>query len=150
MAEMRLEHERAAELIKRDSEISKMEEQLKKIQKALDKELEWKPYELSGNVSQADYKRLADEAETGKCSYYMTDAEAIAWICDEFDFDSSKITILHEIDEYEINRHHQIRKTGNRIDRRPVYCATDYHYIRFNTSHQYYEVWNGHLRSFYD
>ncbi len=58
----------------------------------------------------------------------MTDDEAIRWICDEFDFDPSKITILHEIDEYEVNRHHRLRKTGRKIDRRPVYCATDYHY----------------------
>ena len=79
----------------------------------------------------------------------MTDDEAIHWICDEFDFDPSKITIIHEIDEYEINRHRQLRKTGRKIDRRPVYCATDYHYIRFNTSRWYYEVWNDQLRPFY-
>jgi hypothetical protein len=57
----------------------------------------------------------------------------------EFDFDPSKVTILHEIDEYEINRHRQLSRTGKKIDRRPVYCATDYHYIRFNTSRFYYE-----------
>lgn len=150
MAAFRAEREHAAELTRRDIEISKLEQQLKKVQEAIDKELEWKPYEMSGNVSQADYEKLADGAEAGKCSHYMTDAEAIAWICDEFDFDPSKITILHEIDEYEINRHHQLRKTGKKIDRRPVYCATDYHYIRFNTSRWYYEVWNDQLRPFYD
>lgn len=126
------------------------EERIAKLEKALEQEQEWKPYEMSGNVSQADYEKLADGAETGRCSHYMTDAEAIAWICDEFDFDPSKITILHEIDEYEINRHRQLRKTGKKIDRRPVYCATDYHYIRFNTSRWYYEVWNDQLRPFYD
>lgn len=126
------------------------EARITELEKALEREQEWKPYEMSGNVSQADYEKLADGAETGRCSRYMTDAEAIAWICDEFDFDPSKITILHEIDEYEINRHRQLRKTGKKIDRRPVYCATDYHYIRFNTSRWYYEVWNGQLRPFYD
>ena len=41
----------------------------------------------------------------------MTDAEALDWICDEFGFDRSKVTILHEVNEYEINRHsmqHQV------------------------------------------
>ena len=80
----------------------------------------------------------------------MTDEEAKDWICSEFDFDRDKIIILHEIDEYEINRHRQLRKTGRKIDRRPVYCATDYHYIRFNTSRWYYEVWNDTLCPFYD
>ena len=109
----------------------------------------WKPYEMRENVTQADYAKLAEGAENGNCSYYMTDEEAKDWICSEFDFDRSKITILHEVDEWEINRHGQLRKTGKKIDRRPVYCATDYHYIRFNTSRWYYEVWNDMLRPYY-
>lgn len=72
------------------------------------------------------------------CKAYKKDADGLA------------TKIQHEIDEYEINRHHQLRKTGKKIDRRPVYCATDYHYIRFNTSRWYYEVWNDQLRPFYD
>lgn len=62
----------------------------------------------------------------------MTDDEALDWICREFGFDCSQVTILHEIDEQEINRHKHCRASGRKIDRRPVYCATDYHYIRFN------------------
>lgn len=150
MAALTVEREREAEISNRNNEIGRLEQQLKKAQEALDKELEWRPYKTSENVPQADYERLAAGAETGRHSYYMTDAEAIEWICSEFDFDPDKITILHEIDEYEINRHNQLRRTGKKIDRRPVYCATDYHYIRFNTSHCYYEVWNGQLRPFYD
>lgn len=119
------------------------------LEKALDREQEWRPYTSTQNVAQDEYKELAKGIESG-FSYYMTDDEAIAWICDEFDFDPKKITIIHEIDEYEINRHHQLRKTGRKIDRRPVYCATDYHYIRFNTSRNYYEVWSDELRPFYD
>ena len=83
----------------------------------------------------------------------MTDAEALDWICSEFSFDRSKVTILHEIDEYEVNRHNQLRRTGKKIDRRPVYCATDYHYIRFNVGRStswMWEAWNGQLRPFYD
>lgn len=127
-----------------------MEERIAKLEQALEREQEWQPYESPNNVRQADYKQLAQGAETGSGCRYMTDAEAIAWICEEFDFNPDKITIIHEIDDYEVSRHRLLRKTGRKIDRRPVYCATDYHYIRFNTSCWYYEVWNGQLRPFYD
>jgi hypothetical protein len=129
------------------AKIAEMEAQNKKLAAALDAEQEWKPYENKQNVSQADYEKLASSAPN--CAYYMTDEEAKDWICNEFDFDRDKITILHEIDEEEVNRHHQCRNTGRKIDRRPIYCATDYHYIRFNTSRWYYEVWNDNLRPFY-
>ena len=114
----------------------------------LDRELEWKPFESTLNVIQSDYERLAGCVPNG--AHYMTDDEAKDWICGEFDFIRDSITILHEIDEEEINRHRQCRKTGRKIDRRPVYCATDYHYIRFNTFRWYYEVWNDCLRPFYE
>lgn len=120
------------------------------LKKRLDRELEWRPYECDSNIKQADYERLAAGAASGRCCHYMTDAEAKAWICEEYDFNPDKLTIIHEVDEEEVNRHGQVRRTGKKIDRRPVYCATDYHYIRFNTTRCMYEVWNGELRPFYD
>lgn len=143
------EREVKAEEARLTSEIEQLKKELERTKADLDREQEWKPYNDTNNVPQADYEKLAKDAELGLGSHYMTDDEAIHWICDEFDFDPSKITIIHEIDEYEINRHRQLRKTGRKIDRRPVYCATDYHYIRFNTSRWYYEVWNDQLRPFY-
>ncbi|MBW7573161.1 hypothetical protein [Caproiciproducens faecalis] len=128
--------------------ISGLEKEVERLKAQLDREQEWKLYDGDRNVKQDDYERLASSVPN--TAYYMTDEEAKDWICSEFDFDRDKITILHEIDEYEINRHRQVRKTGRKIDRRPVYCATDYHYIRFNTSHWYYEVWNDTLCPFYD
>lgn len=130
--------------------ISTLEAKVELLKTQLDREQEWRPYDDTQNVSQADYETLAKGAENRIRSHYMTDEEAIQWICDEFDFDPAKVTILHEIDEYEVNRHNQLRKTGRKIDRRPVYCATDYHYIRFNTRCRYYECWNGELRPFFD
>lgn len=130
--------------------ISGLEKEVELLKAQIDREQEWKPYEMAQNVKQADYEKLAEGAVDGKCAHYMTDEEAKDWICNEFDFDPAKVTILHEIDEYEINRHRQLRKTGNKIDRRPVYCATDYHYIRFNTRNWYYEVWNDTLCQFFD
>ena len=130
--------------------IDKMEDQIAKLETQIEQEQEWMPYTSAQNVAQSEYEELAKGAECGRFSNYMTDADAIAWICDEFDFDPQKITIIHEVNEYEVNRHHQLRKTGRKIDRRPVYCATDYHYIRFNTRRNYYEILNGELRPFFD
>jgi hypothetical protein len=130
--------------------IQNLKSEIEKIKEELEKEQEWKPYESTQNVPQEDYEKLAEGAEFGKNSHYMSDAEAIQWICGEFDFVPSKIKIIHEIDEYKINRHNHIKKTGKKIDRRPVYCATDYYYIRFNTTRWYYEATNGQLQPFYD
>ena len=132
-----------------NQKIDEMQKKIDDLTAKLDNELEWKLCEMAQNVSQEDYKKLSADAESGKGSHYMTDEEAKDWICSEFDFDRSKIVIVHEIDEFQINRHGYLRKTGNKIDRRPVYCATDYHYIRFNTTRFYYECWNGELRPYY-
>lgn len=128
-------------------EIKELQKQISRIESALEKEQEWKPYESDRNVKQADYESLAECVSNA--AHYMSDEEAKDWICDEFGFDRSKITILHEIDEEEVNRHRQCRRTGNKIDRRPIYCATDYHYIRFDVSNWYYEAWDGQLSQFY-
>ena len=120
-------------------------------QSELDKELEWKPYEFTQNIPQAEYAELAKCVDSGSARY-MTDDEALDWVCQEFGFDRSQVTILHEINEQEINRHNLCRASGRKIDRRPVYCATDYHYIRFNAGcgAWQWEAWNGQLHPFYD
>ena len=127
------------------------ERRLAVLRAELDKELEWKPYEFSQNISQAEYAELAKCVDSGSARY-MTDDEALDWVCREFGFDRSQVTILHEIDEQEINRHNLCRASGRKIDRRPVYCATDYHYIRFNAGRGtwQWEAWNGQIRPFYD
>lgn len=127
------------------------ERRLAALQAALDKELEWKPYEFTQNISQVEYTELAKGVSNG-FARYMTDDEALDWVCDEFGFDRSQVTILHEIDEKEINRHNYCRSSGRKLDRRPVYCASDYHYIRFNAGNGawQWEAWNGQIRPFYD
>jgi len=127
------------------------ERRLAALQAELDRELEWKPYEFTKNISQAEYAELDKCVDSGSARY-MTDDEALDWVCREFGFDRSQVTILHEIDEQEINRHNLCRASGRKIDRRPVYCATDYHYIRFNAGcgAWQWEAWNGQLHPFYD
>ena len=142
MATFKAQRDQVAELSRRDIEIERLK-------KELEREQEWKPYEDTHNITQEQYTGLA-ESVPGGAAHYMTDAEALDWVCSEFGFDRSKVMILHEIDEYEINRNHQLRRTGKKIDRRPVYCATDYHYIRFNVGRNWWECWNGQLRPFWD
>ena len=160
--EKKIYQARAAEIDRLNGRILEMDKAAKKdgeeyerrlafFQAELDKEQEWKPYEDTHNVTQEQYADLA-ESVPGGAARYMTDAEALDWICSEFGFDRIKVTILHEIDEYEVNRHHQLRRTGKKIDRRPIYCATDYHYIRFNVGRGawQWEAWNGQIRPFWD
>lgn len=127
------------------------ERQLVALQAKLDNELEWRPYEFSQNIAQAEYAELAKCVPLGSARY-MTDEEALDWVCSEFGFERSRVTILHEIDEQEINRHNHCRASGRKIDRRPIYCATDYNYIRFNAGcgEWQWEAWNGRIRPFYD
>ena len=143
MDALKQERDQAAELARRDIEIERLK-------KELEREQEWKPYEDTQNVTQAQYGELAESIPSG-AARYMTDAEALDWICSEFGFERSKVKILHEVDEYEINRHRHLRRTEKKIDRRPIYCATDYHYIRFNVGPGWqWEAWNGQIRPFYD
>ncbi len=135
----------------RTVELSHCDIEIERLKKELEREREWKPHEFAQNVPQARYAELAKDVESG-AAHYMTDDEALDWICSEFGFERSKVTILHEIEEQEINRHNQCRASGRKIDRRPIYFATDYHYIRFNVGAGgwQWEAWDGHIRPFYD
>lgn len=140
----RIERERREQAQQASKRIAELEAQF-------ESELEWKPFEDAHNVSQADYEKLAKC--TPNMAYYMTDEQAIDWVVQETGFDRSKIRILHEVAVEEINRHHQVRVTGKKLDRRPVYCATDYHYILFsvkaNVTH-YYELWHDEIRPYWN
>jgi len=143
MDAIKRERVHAAELTRRDIKIERLK-------KELDREQEWKPYKDTHNVTQTQYSDLAGSVLCG-AARYMTDSEALDWICDKFGFTRNKVMILHEVNEYEINRHRQLRQTGKKIDRRPIYCATDYHYIRFNVDPGWqWEAWNGQIRPFCD
>ena len=151
MDAFRQEQHHAAELQRRDAEIKSCDAEIERLKALLDRELEWKPYEFTQNISQVEYTELAKGVSNGSARY-MSDEEALDWVCDEFGFDRNQVTILHEIDEKEINRHNHCRASCRKLDRRPVYCANDYHYIRFNAGNGawQWEAWNGQIRPFYD
>ncbi len=120
---------------------------IRDLERRLDLELEWKPYEDRHNTSQADYNRLAEDGTTKE----LSDDEAADMIASEFGFDRSKITIVHEVVTYEINRHNQLRKTGT-TPRKALFNAWDWNYIVFNIKGNVtmgWEMHNGHLNPYY-
>lgn len=127
--------------------IKRMEKEIERLNAQIEREQEWKPYTDEKAVSQSDYEHLA---KSGKL---MSDEEAIEWVVQETGFARERINILHEVCEEEVNRHHQIRKTGKMIDRRPVYDATDWNYVLFSVRANvtsYYELYNDELRIYWN
>lgn len=110
------------------------------LEKALENELEWKSTEINGNVSQNDYNALAQAAGTRK----LSDEEAKEMLYSQYGFAKEKITILHTVPKYEVNRHRKLRKVGE-FDRVPLYNATDWNYIRFDCGCMTYELFNDSL-----
>lgn len=135
-------HEKAGklsdELARADKEISRLKEQL-------DREQEWKDYEMKGNVSQDDYDNLVKQSATR----FLTDEEAKDILYDWYGFAKEKVTILRNVPIYQINRHQHLRKAGER-ERDPAYNATDWNYIRFDCGTGSYEMYNDRLSLFYD
>ncbi len=118
-----------------------IKKELERITEKLEKELEWKDYTDDRNVNQAEYQELAENSET----VFLSDQKAKQVISDWFGFSTEKITIRHEVEKWEINRHHQLREVG-KIERKPAYNSTDWYYIRFDCCGVSYEVWNDDLR----
>lgn len=113
------------------------------LQKIIEREQEWKPYELNCNVPQNEYEKLVACNDTT----ILTDDAAKELLYDWFGFSKEKVTIIHEVPRYEINRHHQLRVVGT-IERNPAYNATDWNYIRFNCGSISYELYNDDLHFF--
>lgn len=143
----RICRERAEKIAQLRSKIVEMEKDMMKtirgLEAQLEREQEWKPYADEHNYKQSDYDHLASSGRM------MTDEEAVRWVCDEFGFREDKVKIIREIDGFEVNRHRQLRRTGKKIDRRPVYGATDWNYVRFNVGNWMYECVDGELRHYY-
>lgn len=143
----KIQHEANMQRIKAQRETEKTLEEYKakiaKLEKSLERELEWKAYEDKDNVQQAEYKELAKAAGTKK----LTDDEAKDLLYDWYGFAKEKIKILHSVPMYEVNRHKQLRKTGE-LERLPLYNATDWNYIRFDCGCMSYELYNDNLLPF--
>lgn len=126
---------------KAETEKTELLKQIADLQKKLDREQEWKPYEMEENTRQADYDHLRHSGRV------MTDEEAKDLLYDWFGFAKEKTTILHSVPTYEINRHGQLRRTGE-TERLPLYEATDWNYIRFDCGRMTYELYNDQINLF--
>lgn len=139
---MKQRYEMASEeAVNFEEEASKYKKQVERLTEQLEREQEWKPYEDKDNVSQEDYEHLAKQPDTK----FLTEEEAKDLLYDWYGFAKEKVTIYHSIPKYEVNRHHTLRKVGE-IDRRPVYNATDWNYIRFDCGAMSYELHDDNLR----
>lgn len=113
------------------------------MQKQLELELEWKGFAKEENVSQKDYDALVQARYTR----YLTDEEAKDILYDSFGFAKEKVVICRSVPVYQINRHGQMRKTGD-AERRVAYNSADWNYIRFDCGAVSYEMYNGKLNFF--
>ncbi|MBQ8616324.1 MAG: hypothetical protein IJ418_02310 [Clostridia bacterium] len=140
-----ISHHVADDLTKR--KLKGLEADIRNLERKLDKELEWKPYEDKHNTSQADYDRIAADRST----WELSDEEAKELITKEFGFDRDKIQIVHEVVTYEVNRHHQLRKTGT-TPRKALFNVWDWNYIVFNVQGNVtmgWEMHNGELKQYW-
>lgn len=120
-----------------------MEERIAELEKTLEREQEWQPYENTDNVQQSDYERLANQSDTER----MSDEKAKDLLCEWYGFAKEKIKIHHSVPVYEVNRHRRLRQVGE-LDRSPLYNATDWNYIRFDCGCMSYEFYNDNLRPY--
>ena len=128
-----------------NSEIEKLKKEIKCLNEKLDKELEWKPYTDSKNVYQEDYEHLTND----ETSHFLSEAEAKEILYNWFGFAKEKVRIFGEVNTYEINRHGVLRQVGT-VERKPVYNASDWFYIRFDCGNVSYEAYNGDISLFSD
>lgn len=136
----RVHYEVASHILREQKE---KDAEISRLKKQLEREQEWKPYEDTDNVQQADYLRLRGDS----CTKILTDDEAKDLLYDWYGFAKEKVTIHREIPAFEINRHHQLRRAGT-IERLPLYSATDWNYIRFDCGRMSYEMYNDEIRPF--
>ena len=131
----------------------KQEKRIADLQAQLDKELEWRPSEVTGtNMSQERYEKLLANC-TGHNGdpHVMSEAEARQLVAEEFGFDPERIEIVTTVHTYDVNKYHQLRKAAA-YTRQPLYDATDYNYVRFNVrcaaTTYTYEMVNGELETY--
>lgn len=132
-----------AQLADAQKNLEAAQQQSKAYLAELDRELDWKPSTGTGtNMDQTRYEELASAGRL------MTDQEAREYIADECGFCADKITILHEVSAYEVNKYRRLRVAA-KYDRSPAYGSTDWNYVRFDCASIMYELVNGELRFYY-
>lgn len=127
------------------SKIMGLEKRLENMGEKLEREEEWKPYGTASSMSTEEYAKLNSDRDSRE----MSTNELREVIEKECNFDYNNVRILHEIDTFEVNRHGRLRRVGKEV-RKPIYNASDWNYIRFNSGMYQYEYVDGTLRFFKD
>lgn len=141
--QLQTDKQRISALEKTNRIMEQYQNVIKNLELQIEQEQEWKPYEDTCNVNQDDYEKLAKCMDTK----VMSDEEAKDLLYGWFGFAKEKVTILHSVPIYETNRHRQRREVG-KLDRHPLYNATDWNYIRFDCGCMCYELDNDNLRMY--
>lgn len=141
-----IRHERKWILREEDlqKKINALKAECESLRTRLDKELDWKAHQIS-RMNQLQYESLRKSGSTKVLGI----SDAATWIAEEFGFSYPDIKVLNSIPLYEINRHRQIRKSGE-VKRDPAYNAADWNYVRFDIKGWQYEVVNGTLFKYCD
>ncbi|WP_409969643.1 hypothetical protein RFF05_06955 [Bengtsoniella intestinalis] len=126
------------------AKVDALQKEVAQLEAELEEAQGWRPYESEHNVKQADYEVLANSGATRT----LTDDEAVELVASEFGFDPRRILIQHEVETEEINLRRKLRMTGT-VKRDPLYCSTDWNYIRFDCGSWSYEIYNGMCRHFH-
>lgn len=127
-----------------EEELDALKKQILQLERELEREQEWKPYQCPDNVSEEQYHEIV-------CldAQIMTDDEVREYIAAEFGFAPDAVEVLHSVPLEEKNRHGCIRSTGETYARRPLWVSSDANYVRFDVRGWSYECLNGNLRKFY-
>lgn len=120
-----------------------LEAEIEKIKEELDKELEWRPCSGGTNMPQIRYEELLHTSGVE----LLSESEAKQLIYNEFGFAPEKVIIILTVSTYEADRHGHMRKAMT-YERVPLYCASDWNYIRFNCAGWMYEMVNSGLGSY--
>lgn len=132
-----------------NGEIKGLEKKIKNLEEQIDELEEWETCtDVGTQMSQKDYMELA-EPSCG--TSFLTDEEAKRYIEDEFGFCKAYIEIKYQVETFKKSKrlcHHA--KVENRFERKPLYNASDWNYIRFNCKGLQYELINGDLKQYID
>lgn len=119
---------------------------IQEMREQLERELDWHPSEDTGTSLVQDIYIDRINSDSNEKLSDLQAMQKLNWL---FGFDMAKITIVHEVQTFDVNRHHKLRVSGT-YQRDPLWSASDCNYIRFNCADLQWECIDGELHPYYD
>ena len=141
-SEERISAEMEDELRKLKAELEKAQREARRLKQENERLYGWKPWEDPQNVSEESYQELLHAGGTRK----LSEEDAKNLLHQDFGFDPGYIEIRESVGVYQRSEHFQILRRVGELERRALYNAADWNYIRFDCGIMQYELWNGELR----